>query len=105
VVSLEEVRGDTYRVDDVYVRRSPALWRRAPGYLSVAAVDGSSVQMGGSAGAVWDLLPHPGAEPRSLGSLVAALAARFDTTSAFVERDVIEVLDALESLGCVVRVA
>lgn len=86
------------------MRRAPAVYRCVPGYLTVAAVSGASVQMGGSAGDVWDLLPHPDADPLSVSALVAALAARFETAVDIVEGDVVEVLDALESLGCVVRV-
>lgn len=87
------------------MRRAPALWRRAPGYLTVAAVDGASLRMGGSAGDVWDLLPGADAEPRAVSTVVAELAAAFGAPGDVVERDVAQVLAALESLGCVVRVA
>lgn len=85
------------------MRRALALWRRAPGYLTVAAVDGASVRMAGSAGAVWDLLPDIDAEPVNLASLVATLADDFDEDIDVVGRDVTSVLDALEAIGCVVR--
>jgi len=89
----------------VCVRRGPALWRRASGYLTVAAVDGASVRMSGSAGDVWDLLPQPSNEPIAMTTLVATLTDRFDAHADAVEHDVVEVLDALEAIGCVVRIA
>jgi hypothetical protein len=94
-------------VDDVGVRvqQARALWRRAPGYLTVAAIDGSSVQMGGSAGDVWDLLPEPSSEPAALATLVEVLSNRFGVSADAVARDVDDILDALESLGCVVRIS
>jgi hypothetical protein len=71
----------------------------------VAAVDGASVRMGGSAGDVWDLLPDLDAEPVTVASLVATLADDFDEDADVVERDVTSVLDALEAIGCVVRLS
>ncbi len=87
------------------VRRGPALWRVTPGFLAVAAVDGRTVEAGGSAGAIWQLLPEPDQPPIGLDALVARLSADHQVPPELVEADTMRVLGALESIGCAVREA
>jgi hypothetical protein len=87
------------------VRRAAALWRTAPGYLAVAAVDGRSVQMGGPAAAIWRSLPGPDEEPIAVSAVVAQLATEYEVSPTTVERDAMRVLDALEAMGCAVRLS
>ncbi len=88
---------------DVHVRRGPAVWRTAPGYLTVAAIDGRSVEIGGPAATIWNSLPAGRDESIGIKALAAQLATEFRLTPGVAEMHVIDVLDALEAIGCVVR--
>jgi hypothetical protein len=90
-------------VSEIRLRRTHALWREAPGYLTVAARNGASVQIGGSAAAIWRLLPTTDDDTISIRELAARLSTDHQVPVATVEADVIDVLDALEALGCVIR--
>ncbi len=59
--------------------------------------------MGGSAAAIWEALPVHDEEPIAVTALIAQLVDRFQTSPAVVERDTAVVLDALEAVGCAVR--
>ena len=87
------------------VARGPALWRVSPGFLAVASSDGSSVEMGGSAAAIWQMLPADGEEPIELDALVAQLAIDHAVPVATVAADANRVLDVLQAIGCVRRFA
>jgi hypothetical protein len=83
-------------------RRGPALWRATPGFLTVSAVDGRSVQAAGSAAAIWQMLPGHDEAPVAVDALVARLAEDHGVAVELVERDTKRVLGALESIGCAV---
>ena len=101
--ALRRIRCDTRQMRDVHVRRGAATWRTAPGYLTVASIDGRSVEIGGPAVAIWNALPADGDESVAIGALTDRLATEFYLTPSVAERHVVEVLDALETIGCVVR--
>jgi hypothetical protein len=83
------------------VRRSAALWRSTPGFLVVAAIDGSSVEMGGSAASIWQALPGEHDTPIEVEDVIRHLAERYDTAPATVAGDVVRVLESLDEIGCV----
>ena len=85
------------------VRRAPSLWRATDDYAVVAAVDGRSAELAGSAVAVWLALPSADEPSVPVDELVAQLAVAHGAPFDDVARDVATVISALEDIGCVVR--
>jgi hypothetical protein len=79
-------------------RRSPSvLWRTAPGYLAVAAVDGRSVEVDGPGADVWLLVAEWVAE----ADVSAELAQRYGVEQQVVSDDVRLLLQKLHAQGYV----
>ena len=87
------------------VRRAPSLHRTAPGFVVVASVAGRSVEMAGSAAAIWTALPEPDADPLPFDELIEQLVAAHGISAEIAERDASAVLQSLEEIGCAVRFA
>ena len=94
---------DTESVNGFRVRQTPVAWRCAPGYLTVAAPDGRSAQMGGPAAVIWQALPAADEASLAIGVVVERVASRWQMTAGDVEVDVMTVLSALEAIGCADR--
>ena len=81
-------------------RRSPSvLWRTAPGYLAVATVDGSTIEVEGPGCDVWAHL----AVWISEDALTAALARQYGAEQRIVSPDVRALLHELHGQGYVDR--
>ncbi len=81
-------------------RRSPrVLWRMAPGYLVLGAVDGRTVEVDGPGCDVWELLTDWVTDD----ALTAALARRYGAGEEIVSRDVRSLLGELHAQGYVDR--
>lgn len=81
-------------------RRNPrVLWRTAPGYLALAAVDGRSIEVSGPGGDVWAQLSGWVTEEE----LAATLAHRYGTNEREVLADVQPLLRELHAQGYVDR--
>ena len=85
------------------VRREPALFRVAPGFVVVASVAGGSVEMAGSAAAIWAALPTPDQEPIEIATLVQQLVVAYGIDPEHAERDARTVIESLEAISCAVR--
>ena len=81
-------------------RRNPAvLWRTAPDYLVLAAVDGRTLEVDGPGCEVWTRL----AGWISEGDLTAALARHYGAEERVVSSDVRSLLEGLHGQGYVDR--
>lgn len=81
-------------------RRNPAvLWRRAPGYLVLARVDGPVVEAYGPAGDAWAAL----AEWTTEDELTTALATAYAADPQVVAADLRTLLAQLDRQGLVER--
>jgi hypothetical protein len=76
-----------------------AIWRTAPGYLALASIDGSAIEIRGPACDIWKLLESPIEEAQ----LVATLSEQYAGDRVDMRRDVRQLLDDLHERGYVVR--
>lgn len=69
----------------------------------VCAPDGTCLEMGGSAAAIWQALPGPDEPPAAFHALVGELAAAHGVEPEVAARDVDAAIRAWEAVGCVAR--
>ncbi len=80
-----------------YQRRPDLLSRTAPGFVTLARVDGTGVTLTGTGAAVWELLD----EARSVAEVAAELAHTYDADAARISADVEPLLGELTASGYV----
>jgi len=81
-----------------FVRAAATLWRHSLDAVVLLPPGASDpLTLAGTGAILWELLE----EPTSMGELVAALVARFDTDPDVVEADLLPVLDELVAIGAV----
>jgi hypothetical protein len=84
-------------VSAVWRRRADVLWRAAPEYLVVSTTDAQTIEFGGPASEIWQLL----ASPRSVAEMSFELAERFGAPPDLVRRDVEAFIAELEKRSLV----
>lgn len=82
-----------------WARAVDVLWRSAPGYLVLGHSDGSTIEIAGPGGEIWNRLEVPVDEEQ----LVARLAELYAADHSTIRRDATELLQKLHTAGYVDR--
>lgn len=82
-----------------WARAPHVLWRTAPGYLVLGELNGSTTEIVGPGGEIWQRLDQPIEED----TLVTELVEMYATDRSVVAADVEQLLFKLESAGYVDR--